>query len=56
MKLKTQIKAGLGGGWMSNNHNQPTALRLKTNVKAGLRGDGWTNTNHNQTNPHPTGI
>ena len=26
MKLKTQIKSGLGSGWLSSNHNQTNPL------------------------------
>ena len=56
MKLKTQIKAGLGGGWLSNNHNQPTALKVRTTLRGGIRQTGMSDLNHNQPNPRPTGI
>ncbi len=26
MKLKTQVKSGLGSGWLSSNHNQTNRI------------------------------
>src|SRR4051794_38466058 len=46
LRVKTSVKAGLGGGFIAANHNQ--SLRVKTSIKAGL-GGGFTQVNHNQT-------
>jgi len=51
MKIKTNVKAGGDptGGYQSQQHNQTMAhaLKVKTNVKAGLAGDPQGQ--HNQT-------
>jgi len=56
MKVKTNVKAGNSenGGYESAQHNQTVvrALKVKTNVKAGVVGDpsgGYESQQHNQT-------
>ncbi len=48
MKIKTNVRAGLGGGWMSTNHNQSAALRVRSTVRAGVKQTMMGDPNHNQ--------